>query len=53
MEISEDILNTGRNVTEDQLYSAIDTVEELERNQNPERNQKPEKNDLCRNNNAN
>ena len=29
MEISKDILNTGRNVIGDQLYSAIDTIEEL------------------------
>ena len=29
MEIFKDILNTGRNVTGDQLYSAINTVEEL------------------------
>ena len=29
MQISKDILETGRNVTGDQLYSAIDTVEEL------------------------
>ena len=29
MEISKDILNTGRNVTGDRLYSAIDTTEEL------------------------
>ena len=29
MEISKDILNTGRNVTGDQLYSAIDIIEEL------------------------
>ena len=28
-EISKDILNTGRNVTEDRLYFAIDTIEEL------------------------
>ena len=29
MQIFKDILNTGRNVTGDRLYSAIDTVEEL------------------------
>ena len=29
MQISKYILNTGRNVTGDQLYSGIDTVEEL------------------------
>ena len=29
MEISKDILNTGRNVTGGPLYSGIDTVEEL------------------------
>ena len=29
MEISKDNLNTGRNVTGDQLYSTIDAVEEL------------------------
>ena len=29
MEISKDILSTGRNVTGDRLHSAIDTVEEL------------------------
>ena len=28
-EISKDILNTGRNVTGDRLYFAIDTIEEL------------------------
>ena len=29
MEITKDIFNTGKNVTRDRLYSAIDTVEEL------------------------
>ena len=29
MKISTDILNTGRNVTRDRLYPAIDTAEEL------------------------
>ena len=29
MEISEDILNTGRNIIGDQLYSSIDTIEKL------------------------
>ena len=29
MEISKDMLKTGRNITGEQLYSAIDTLEEL------------------------
>ena len=29
MEITKDILNTGKNITRDRRYSAIDTVEEL------------------------
>lgn len=42
MEISKGILSTG-NITGDQLYSAVDTVEEL---------YQKKKSNLCRNNNA-
>ena len=32
MELSKDILNTGRNVTGERFYSAINTAEELQKN---------------------
>ena len=47
MENSKDVLKTGRNITGDRLYSAIDTMEELKQHM-----LKQQQNNICRNSNV-